>query len=454
MSLRKQQPELKRAKQAATAAPRRPAAAAARNGGGDDDEDNWATEDVDGGNGDLHAASDADDDDDEVEFVPPPTLAAIEADQSDSDEPAVAAASSKKRKAAPNDVPPPQQQQQKHSASSDPQQQQQLEAKKAKKADKFKQMKEKRREKLLEESASSAREAIATDNNKVAAAPAVSAKAAAKAAKASSALAPAAATATASSQNASSSSSSASPASSSSASVGALASGAALDDHAIAAMAELIRYAPLEQQAGAFTRLMPSLPKRSALEREGAVLHAAHFIGLSPAHDRTALQLPAHVKHFCPDWARVLGGHGVAPAAAHSAKFTAGLVASPVLLVVTHNVLRAVDFIRAAHAFKRDDVPIGKLFARHMKFDEQVANLQGEAKRVRVAVGTVNRVLKLLDAGALSLERTRYLVVDCEQTVKKLLMFNMPDSRVDFQRLFLDHAEPRLLAGKMALALY
>lgn len=88
-------------------------------------------------------------------------------------------------------------------------------------------------------------------------------------------------------------------------------------------------------------------------------------------------------------------------------------------------------------------MPIAKLFARHMKVGEQIQQLQGEARRTRVAVnhrfflchtvapqdsslsflcvifqvGTVNRLLRLLDAGALSLERTRYVVIDMEQTV-------------------------------------
>lgn len=51
--------------------------------------------------------------------------------------------------------------------------------------------------------------------------------------------------------------------------------------------------------------------------------------------------------------------------------------------------------------------------------------LQGEGRGARVAVGTVNRVLKLLDAGALTLERTRFVVIDMEMTVKRLLIFNM-----------------------------
>ena len=38
-------------------------------------------------------------------------------------------------------------------------------------------------------------------------------------------------------------------------------------------------------------------------------------------------------------------------------------------------------------------------------------------------VGTINRLLRLLDAGALSLERTRYVVIDMEQTVYKSLSF-------------------------------
>jgi hypothetical protein len=56
---------------------------------------------------------------------------------------------------------------------------------------------------------------------------------------------------------------------------------------------------------------------------------------------------------------------------------------------------------------------------------QHIEMLQGEGRGARVAVGTVNRVLKLLDAGALTLERTRFVVIDMEMTVKRLLIFNM-----------------------------
>lgn len=54
---------------------------------------------------------------------------------------------------------------------------------------------------------------------------------------------------------------------------------------------------------------------------------------------------------------------------------------------------------------------VAKLFAKHMKLEEQAAFLAG--KKFLFAAGTPNRILKLLDQDGLSLQQTRLVVLDC-----------------------------------------
>jgi superfamily II DNA/RNA helicase len=52
---------------------------------------------------------------------------------------------------------------------------------------------------------------------------------------------------------------------------------------------------------------------------------------------------------------------------------------------------------------------VAKLFAKHLKVDEQAAILEGD---VRIGVGTPNRVLKLFDVGAVSSSNLHHVIID------------------------------------------
>jgi hypothetical protein len=84
--------------------------------------------------------------------------------------------------------------------------------------------------------------------------------------------------ASASSSSSSSSSASGQPESDQLASV--LADASPLDDHAIAAVAALLRLAPSEQQAAAFTRLLPAM-HRTSLEKEMGSLKGEMIVFLN-----------------------------------------------------------------------------------------------------------------------------------------------------------------------------
>ncbi|KAL6361341.1 hypothetical protein LRP88_04809 [Fusarium phalaenopsidis] len=90
---------------------------------------------------------------------------------------------------------------------------------------------------------------------------------------------------------------------------------------------------------------------------------------------------------------------------------------SPHTLIVAGAGLRAADIVRSMRKFQNKDNTISKLFAKHMKVEEQVNFLQGH--RTGIAVGTPARLMDLIDNGALSLDNLKRLVVDASHIDQK-----------------------------------
>lgn len=116
--------------------------------------------------------------------------------------------------------------------------------------------------------------------------------------------------------------------------------------------------------------------------------------------------------------------------------------ASPTLLVITPAALRAVDIIKQInYAFKKS-VKVTKLFARHIHVNEQASILT--SFDCRAAVGTPHRLGKLNEMGALSLEHTKYLLIDAGRNDKNMSIFSMPQVNQDFFLFFHRCVLPRL----------
>jgi len=115
----------------------------------------------------------------------------------------------------------------------------------------------------------------------------------------------------------------------------------------------------------------------------------------------------------------------------------------PQVLCVAHNTDRAVDLVKQMHAGL--NVHVAKLFARHVKLDEQAAFLK--ANRVGVAVGTPNRLLALVTGGHLDLTRLRAVVLDVTPDVKTFCLLTMPGVSADFFALWEHVRRPGLCAA-------
>jgi hypothetical protein len=88
--------------------------------------------------------------------------------------------------------------------------------------------------------------------------------------------------------------------------------------------------------------------------------------------------------------------------------------AAPAILILTHSAGRAADMLKHLAVF---NCRVAKLFAKHMKPEEQRQALQS-GPATPLAVGTPHRVLSLADAGALSLESIELVVWDLRPGLK------------------------------------
>nr|XP_036580838.1 uncharacterized protein CTRU02_09231 [Colletotrichum truncatum]KAF6788910.1 hypothetical protein CTRU02_09231 [Colletotrichum truncatum] len=106
---------------------------------------------------------------------------------------------------------------------------------------------------------------------------------------------------------------------------------------------------------------------------------------------------------------------------------------APHTIIVAGAGLRAADIVRAVRGFQTKKSTVAKLFAKHMKVEEQVKFLQGT--RTGIAVGTPARLMELADNGALSLEKVQRIVVDASHIdQKKRGIMDMKDTMMPLAR--------------------
>ncbi|KAJ2818120.1 cms1 ribosomal small subunit [Coemansia furcata] len=107
---------------------------------------------------------------------------------------------------------------------------------------------------------------------------------------------------------------------------------------------------------------------------------------------------------------------------------------APQVLVICSSALRVIDLVKRLRPVSKRGVL--KLFSRHIKIDDQKKTLKTTA--VDIAVGTPNRILKLLTEDALKVNRLRLVVIDCWQDDKMRVVIDMDDTRKDLFSIWQD----------------
>ncbi|SPN99779.1 uncharacterized protein DNG_02632 [Cephalotrichum gorgonifer] len=109
-------------------------------------------------------------------------------------------------------------------------------------------------------------------------------------------------------------------------------------------------------------------------------------------------------------------------------------VGAPHTLIVTGAGLRAADIVRAVRKFQTKQNTVAKLFAKHMKVEEQVNLLR--KTRTGIGVGTPARLIDLLEREALSIAHLKRIVVDASHVdQKKRGVMDMKDTMMPLAQL-------------------
>eukprot|EP01036_Dinobryon_divergens_P030461 gene30463-39706_t len=122
---------------------------------------------------------------------------------------------------------------------------------------------------------------------------------------------------------------------------------------------------------------------------------------------------------------------------------------SPIVVIVCSSAVRATKIIKSLSTHKHIHCKIAKLFAKHIKIAEQIEMLAAET--YPIAIGTPNRLTKLLGLGALHLQSTRLLIVDVTADVKNMTILNMNGVRDDLTSLLDTYIAKELQHIKIAL---
>lgn len=167
------------------------------------------------------------------------------------------------------------------------------------------------------------------------------------------------------------------------------------------------------------------------------------FVQLQPERERDSKNLCAHVKKMFGDpWVDAFcTGEG---SASNKEK------GSPALLILCSSAARCVELLKGLRSLTKACKP-AKLFAKHIKVEEQVKALENY---VNIAVGTPNRVKKLIDIGALGLGSLSIVLLDMCEDAKGLTLFTIPQVKADCLELYKSHFYQQASSGKIKFCFY
>eukprot|EP01018_Ginkgo_biloba_P014516 Gb_37210 [translate_table: standard] len=165
------------------------------------------------------------------------------------------------------------------------------------------------------------------------------------------------------------------------------------------------------------------------------------MMDLSNTMDHSIQNLSKHVKTmFGPSWKEVLCEESLFEGSVEPG--------SPAILVISSSAVRCVEVLRGLKTLTTK-CHAAKLFAKHIKIEEQVSMLKG---RVNIAGGTPSRIKKLIDNDALGLSRLSVVLLDMHKDAKGLTLFTLPQVRGVFGDN--GHFESLVFAGFLFVGLF
>lgn len=128
--------------------------------------------------------------------------------------------------------------------------------------------------------------------------------------------------------------------------------------------------------------------------------------------------------------------------------YTASDFGCPILLIVCASALRSTEIVKELSS-KIPKCKIAKLFAKHIKTEEQMDLLS--KSYYPIAIGTPNRISKLIEMGALSLRKVKIFLTDVTRDVKQTNILTMAGVKDDFFKLLSEDVAPEKAHMKIAL---
>ncbi|XP_041128325.1 protein CMSS1-like isoform X4 [Polyodon spathula] len=176
------------------------------------------------------------------------------------------------------------------------------------------------------------------------------------------------------------------------------------------------------------------IDKRSVIEMEELKLPDSCFL---QSNDLTH-SLSSFLKEICPKWAKLCKNHTEK--------------SSVVMLIVCSSAHRVLDVIKQLTTFKGNSKVL-KLFAKHIKVEEQIKLLQKGV--THMGVGTPGRIKALAEQDGLSLKALKYVVLDWNWRDQKLRrMADIPEVKLDMLKLLEGGIAQACQAGSVKLALF
>ena len=188
-----------------------------------------------------------------------------------------------------------------------------------------------------------------------------------------------------------------------------------------------IAHKPGDEQAAWLTAKFAASKFASSMSAVERIVVDASWMKTVPPSAAEPETLPDYLRAiFADSWKRRLTR---APKSSRDGKY------SPALVIVCSGAIRCLDVIKQLGEFRGEAgkaIRIAKLFARHMKVDQQAEMLKAPTA---ICVGTPNRILKLVQIGALNVSRTDALMLDMHVNDKGVNVMTMPDTAEDVLKL-------------------
>lgn len=107
---------------------------------------------------------------------------------------------------------------------------------------------------------------------------------------------------------------------------------------------------------------------------------------------------------------------------------------SPHTLVIAGAGLRAAELVRVLRDYQTKECLVAKLFAKHIKLKEAIEAVQ--KSRMGIGVGTPQRIIDLLNHGALKADKLERIIVDASHIdMKKRGILDMQDTQPQLVKL-------------------